>query len=102
MLMVLTTVSDTAEGEMLAEKIVAERLAACVQVLPQMTSVYLWKGKVANDSEHLLLIKTTEAKYEELEAFILANHSYETPEIVAVSAERVSASYGKWLADVLT
>jgi periplasmic divalent cation tolerance protein len=102
MLIVMTTVSSSEEGENLAELIVNERLAACVQILPQMTSVYIWEGKVQRESEYLLLAKTTSEKYAQLEAFILANHTYETPEVVAIYAEKVSAPYAKWLTDALT
>jgi periplasmic divalent cation tolerance protein len=101
MIVVLTTVPDAGEGEILAEKIVGERLAACVQVLPAMTSVYFWEGKVHSESEHLLLIKTVEEKFEALSEFISANHSYEVPEIVAIPAVRVSETYLGWVREYL-
>ncbi len=97
MLIVLTTVPNPEEGEILAEKIVHAKLAACVQILPQMTSVYVWEGKVKRENEHLLLIKTLEEKYAELEKFLYANHSYDTPEIIAVSTEKISKSYLDWV-----
>ena len=97
MLIVLTTVPGSGEGEALAERIVAERLAACVQILPPMTSVYFWQGSVRKESEQLLLIKTLEEKFAELETFIRANHSYEVPEIVAIASEYVSEPYREWL-----
>jgi periplasmic divalent cation tolerance protein len=101
MLIVMTTVSTIEEGKSLAAGIVDERLAACVQVLPKMTSFYVWKGKVESADEFLLLAKTTREKYAGLEAYIQARHSYETPEIVAVSAEAVSAGYAAWLTESL-
>ena len=101
MLIVFITVPTPFEGESLAEKIVSAGLAACVQILPQMTSVYEWKGKVERQQEHLLLIKTLPEKYDELERFITANHSYSVPEIVAIEADRVSASYLKWISELL-
>lgn len=101
MLIVFTTVDDPAEGTSLAESIVGAKLAACVQVLPKMTSVYLWEGSIHQGSEYLLLIKTVPEKYDELEAFINANHSYSVPEIVAVDAQRVSGPYLDWLKDYL-
>lgn len=85
----------------MATKIVAANLAACVQILPQMTSVYMWEGKMQKESEHLLLIKTLPDKYEELERFITANHSYTFPEIVAIGAERVSKPYLAWMKELL-
>ncbi len=85
------------EAESLARKIVEANLAACVQVLPAMKSFYFWDGAIQTDSEHLLLIKTRAEKFDELETFIQANHSYEVPEIVALSAEKVSESYLNWV-----
>ena len=99
MLLVLTTISTGEEAENLAETIMDKRLAACVQILPPMTSVYVWEGKLQRDSEHLLLIKTLEEKFDDLERFILENHRYDIPEIVAVKAEAVSERYLKWMTD---
>ncbi len=101
MLIVLTTTPNEGEAEDLAEKIVAEKLAACVQILPQMKSVYFWDGAVQKESEHLLLIKTLPEKFDELKQFIQANHSYETPEIAALKAENVSENYFNWIKDSL-
>jgi len=98
---VLTTVSNQKQAEELAEKIVEARLAACVQILPPMTSVYVWEGKVQKESEHLLLIKTLEEKFDELAAFITANHGYDVPEIVAIDAKNVSGPYQTWIETVL-
>lgn len=101
MLIVFTTTPSTEEAELLAQKIVEARLAACVQILPRMTSVYVWEGKLQREGEHLLLIKTLPEKWDELHELITANHSYDVPEIVAVDAARVSATYRAWLTDVL-
>ena len=102
MLIVLTTTPDNVEAERLARAIIDAKLAACVQVLPQMTSVYLWEGKVQTEPEHVLLIKTLEHKFDDLSEFITKNHSYDVPEIVAIDAEKVSDDYLKWMADYLT
>jgi len=101
MMIVLTTTPNVEEAEHLARKIVESKLAACVQVLPPMKSFYYWKDEVQADSEHLLLIKTLDEKFDELEKFIQSNHSYEVPEIVALAAEKVSDSYLSWLSDYL-
>lgn len=101
MLIVLTTTPNIEEAEALAEKLVSEKLAACVQVLPPMRSFYFWEGEVRNEAEHLLLIKTLEEKYDALEAFILENHSYTVPEIVAIKPAAVSEGYVGWLQDYL-
>ena len=100
MLVVLTTVGSAGEGESLARSIVEAKLAACVQILPQMTSVYFWEGKIQSEPEHLLLIKTLEEKFDELSEFIRKNHSYDVPEIVAIPAEKVSDDYLKWIREV--
>lgn len=101
MIIVFTTIQQLDEAEKLAEKIVAAGLAACVQVLPQMTSFYVWDGKLQREGEHLLLIKTLRDKYDELHAFIAANHSYDVPEIVAIDASRVSEPYRAWMKELL-
>ena len=101
MLIVLTTTPNIEEAERLAQKIVEAKLAACVQVLPQIVSFYFWKNKLQRDSEHLLLIKTLTEKYPELEKFIEIHHSYATPEIVALNAEKVSEHYLNWMNNYL-
>lgn len=100
-LVILTTISTVEEAETLARQIVSEKLAACVQILPRMTSVYFWEGMIQSAAEHLLLIKTLPEKYDGLEEFIKANHSYSVPEIVAISSERVSEEYLDWMKESL-
>ena len=100
-ILVLTTVPNEDEAQTLARKIVEARLAACVQILPPMKSVYSWKDEIQTDAENLLLIKTLREKYAELERFIQANHSYDVPEIIALSADKVSENYLGWLKDYL-
>lgn len=101
MLVVLTTTPNQEEAETLARKIVEARLAACVQVLPPMKSFYFWENEIQADSEHLLLIKTLPEKFDALDDFIQANHSYSVPEIVALRSEKVSESYLGWMKDYL-
>jgi periplasmic divalent cation tolerance protein len=101
MIIVLTTTPDLPVAEDLARRIIFAHLAACVQILPPMKSYYFWKGEVQTDSEHLLLIKTLEEKFDDLEKFIQENHPYEVPEIVAISAGKVSDSYLGWMKDFL-
>ena len=102
MMLVLTSVSNISEANDLAQKIVREKLAACVQILPPMTSIYFWEGDIKNEPEHLLFIKTDAAHFDRLEKFIIANHTYDVPEIVALKADSVSASYLEWLNRYLT
>ena len=101
MLVVLTTTPNSDEANRLARSIVESKLAACVQVLPQMTSVYFWEGEVQTEPEHVLLIKTLEEKFDALAQFIRENHSYDVPEIVAIEAEKVSESYLGWMREYL-
>ena len=98
---VFTTVSSLDEAETLAAKIVEQRLAACVQIVPAVTSVYFWEGEVRREEERMLLIKTLAEKFDALEAFIQANHSYGLPEIVGVEAEHISKPYLDWLTEYL-
>lgn len=101
MLVVFTTTPGSSEATELAEKLVESKLAACVQIVPQITSVYAWEGKIQKEIEQMLLIKTTEDKYGELEKFISERHGYDVPEIVAVKSENVSESYRAWLEGVV-
>ena len=101
MLIVITAIDSLEKAELLARGMVEGQLAACVQVLPPMTSFYFWEGAVQREAEHLLLIKTADDKYAEVEAFILANHTYDVPEIIAVRADDVSQAYARWLGDYL-
>ena len=97
MQIVFTTLSNSADAGSLAEKLIEERLAACVQILPPMRSVYRWEGKIESADEVLLLIKTRVEKFAELEKFIAAHHPYDVPEVVAINAADVSEPYRKWL-----
>lgn len=95
--MVLMTAGSREEAARLAEMLVGSRLAACVQIMPEMESVYHWQGKIERAPETLLLAKTTAENFAELEREVRALHSYETPEIVALSITDASAPYLEWL-----
>ena len=97
-ILVLTTVADEEQAGDLARSIVDAGLAACVQI-QQVQSVYRWKGKVCSEPECVLAIKTTDAKYAELEKHIRANHSYELPEIVRMPIAGGSAEYLAWIGE---
>jgi len=77
--------------------LVGAHLAACVQILPEIESVYRWQGRVERQAEVLLIAKTTMGKFDELEREVRALHSYDTPEIVAVPVTVGSAPYLEWL-----
>ena len=96
-ILVLITAGGREEGVRLADMLVAARLAACVQILPEIESIYHWKGKVERTPETLLLAKTTQANFAALETAVRSLHSYETPEIIALPIMAASAPYLKWL-----
>jgi periplasmic divalent cation tolerance protein len=100
-IVVFMTAANGEEATRLAEMLVGAHLAACVQILPEMESVYRWEGKIERQSEILLLAKTTAAKFADLEREVRALHSYETPEIVAVPIVTGSEPYLKWLSESL-
>ena len=93
----LTTVKNRAEAKRLGEKLVFEKLAACVSVVPNASSVYRWHGKVEHAREALLLIKTSDRKLNRLIQRIKDLHSYEVPEILVIPIKRGSPEYLKWL-----
>ena len=98
-IVVLMTAPTLEEARLLAEKLVETQLAACVQILPEMESVYRWQGKVERQQEQLLLAKTTAERFAELEREVRAMHSYDTPEIVSFPLTQGSADYLRWLQD---
>lgn len=98
-LVVYCTCPDQAVAEHIAETIVGERLAACVNLAPGLTSIYRWEGEIQRDAEWLLMIKTRGAVYALLEARIRELHPYDTPEIIALPILAGSATYLDWITD---
>jgi periplasmic divalent cation tolerance protein len=96
-IVVLITAASSEEATRIADMLVGRRLAACVQVLPEMKSTYFWKGEVQRESEVLMVVKTTRANFGNLEREVRAMHSYQTPEIVALSIIAGSEDYLGWL-----
>jgi len=96
-IVVLMTAADRDEASRIAEMLVNSRLAACVQVLPEIHSVYRWKGEVERNIETLLLAKTTSDKFDELDRAVREIHSYDTPEIIALPVTATSKPYLEWL-----
>ena len=94
---VLLTAASGEEAARLAEMLVGARLAACVQILPGVESVYRWEGEVRREPEVLLLAKTTAGRSPAIEREVRALHSYETPEIIALPVVAASAPYLEWL-----
>jgi periplasmic divalent cation tolerance protein len=97
-LVVLTTLGADDDALVLARGLVDERLAACVNVLPAMTSVYRWKGAVEQDREQQLVIKTSPERLAALQSWLLAHHPYETPELLVLDAGGGDA-YLRWIGE---
>jgi periplasmic divalent cation tolerance protein len=95
---ILTTLGASADAPAFARVLVNDRLAACVNVLPPMTSVYRWKGAIEEDREQQLVIKTTSDRVAAIEARFRELHPYELPEFLVLSAT-ASASYFAWLGE---
>lgn len=96
-LLVLTNLPDRAAAERLADTLVGQRLAACVNILAPCRSVYRWKGEVQREEEHPMLIKTTAERYPALESALRSGHPYELPEIIAVPIEQGLPAYLDWV-----
>ena len=98
-IVVLVTVGSVAEGERLSRALVEERLAACVNRIPAVHSVYRWQGKVEESTEELLVIKTRADLFAALEKRVRELHSYSVPEIIALPIMNGSEAYLKWLGE---
>jgi periplasmic divalent cation tolerance protein len=101
-LLVLTNCPDEESANAIALALVEERLAACVNILPRVQSVYRWQGAVESATEIPLLIKSTATNYPALEAAIRDRHPYQVPEIIALPVERGLPAYLDWIASETT
>jgi periplasmic divalent cation tolerance protein len=95
--LVLTTAGSEAEARKIATELVERRLAACVNIVPRIQSVYRWEGKIETADEYLLIIKTTKARSTDVQATIRELHSYDLPECIVIAMEEGSAEYLKWI-----
>jgi periplasmic divalent cation tolerance protein len=98
-LLLLVTVPSAEKAAEMARQLVSERLAACGNVLSGLQSIYRWEGKVQEDKEALLLLKTTRARFEALRDRVLALHPYEVPEVLALPVVLGSERYLRWIAE---
>ncbi len=98
-LVVLCTCPDAETARRLASEVVDRRLAACVNIVPGLTSVFYWEGGVQSESETLLVIKTTAAAYGALEARLVECHPYELPEVIAVPIVRGLPGFLEWIGE---
>ncbi len=99
--LIITTCPDTETAESIARHLVETRLAACVNIVPGIRSVYQWKGELVIDQEQLLLVKSRQDTYGKVEAAIRSKHPYELPEVVAVPIAQGSGDYLAWINSVL-
>lgn len=99
MRVVFCTFPDLEKARQIGTLVVEKQLAACVNLLPGVESVYRWEGKVEVGREVLGIFKTTREALRELERVLLEEHPYEVPEVVALKVEEVAERYGKWVRD---
>ena len=97
--LVLTTFPDPDIATRLAKEIVQSRLAACVNILPEARSVYMWQGEQCMETECIALMKTTESGYEKLQSYIQSHHPYELPEIIATPITKGLDRYLGWVTE---
>lgn len=99
---VLTTVPPSFDARGLARQLVGERVAACVNIIDRMTSIYRWHDGIEEDGEQLLIIKSTTERLEDLRDNLLARHPYEVPEFIVIAPEDVAGPYMSWLVESVT
>ena len=96
-IIVLITVSSPEEGEKIAKALVEKRVAACVNIVPGLRSIYRWQGKICDDKEALMILKTKKALFKQIVARVEKLHSYDVPEIIAMPIIEGSSKYLSWL-----
>lgn len=99
-IVVLVTCGSEEEAERIARSLVNERLAACVNLLPPIRSIYRWEGKVCDEREWLLIIKTQAERFRQLEHRIRSLHSYSVPEIISLPILEGSSPYLAWVKEI--
>lgn len=96
-ILVLTTFPDIDTAQQMSQEMVQAKLAACVNIVPAGQSIYMWKGEICKETEHIAIIKTTDNRYSELELYIKEQHPYELPEIITTPITAGSQDYLTWL-----
>jgi periplasmic divalent cation tolerance protein len=95
--LIMTSVGTEQQAVEISEELIARRLATCINIVPCLRSIYRWKGKVCEDTEYLLLIKTPERLFETVSAAIREFHSYELPEILALPVNAAETNFHRWV-----
>lgn len=101
-IIILCTCPDQNTASAIADRLISENLAACVNIVPGMTSIYRWQDRIETAQEHLLLVKTRRDIYQSVEQAIRLNHPYELPEIISVSLENALPEYLEWIDSCLS
>jgi periplasmic divalent cation tolerance protein len=96
-IIILCTAPSLEVAKSLCKKLVESSFVACGQILPGITSIYTWEQKYHEESEILMLLKTTESNFKSIEEFILTNHPYSVPEIISISIADITPKYANWL-----
>jgi periplasmic divalent cation tolerance protein len=95
----LVTIDDLRTATSIAHRLVETGLVACVNIIPEIRSIYRWKGEVCDDSERLLIMKTTEDRFDEVQAAVKELHPYEVPEIISLKIDQGLPEYLQWIDD---
>lgn len=99
-LIIFVTAASEQEGAEIGRTLVGEGLAACANIIPQVRSVFRWKGEIWDEAETLIIIKSREELFERIRSRIRELHSYEVPEIIAIGLDKGDADYLKWIEEV--
>lgn len=99
---VYMTACSEEEARIIGTKLVEQKLAACINILPSMTSLYMWDGETRTGDEVVMLAKTTAARFPDLEAYVAQNHSYDCPCIVALPVTAGHGPFLKWISDTVS
>lgn len=100
-IIVLCTVNDLAVAKNLSKTLLEKKLIACANIVPQLVSIYEWKGEIVSDSEYLMIFKTKSLLFEELKTEIKSLHPYEVPEIISLKIDNGSKDYFDWIDTVV-
>jgi len=100
-ILVMTSVGTEQQAVEISEELITRRFATCINIVPCLRSIYRWKGKMCEDTEYLLLIKTPEKLFEQVSSAIREYHSYELPEILAVPVTAAESNFHRWVLEMV-